>query len=672
MPIFSKPKPVSKNTPKPLALTFTNIRGLRTNFSHVESFLTHSSPDILALCETNLNPSIDSGDFVVDGYLPINRKDSSYHMHGLGIYVRDNLPISRETSLEDSTESFMCFRLSLLHSTSYIFFLYRSPSSQCCSVIDTVSNSIDDALLLHPTANIFVFGDFNVHHSDWLKYSNDTNLSGINAYNFSLSQSLTQLVDFPTRFPDRDDHRPSLLDLFLTSNPNICNISCLSPLGNSDHAVVNVDISLSSKAAQESPVHRTLYSYHQGDWDSFRDFLRDIPWNVVFDLQAEACAREIVSWLKAGIDAFVPSRKFQVKPHSSPWFSPACAAAIAHRNHYFHIFQRSDTDDNKRLFATARNNCKRVIHDAKSEYERNVHDRLTSQKIGSRDFWRIYNSFANKGKSSIPPLFHGPEVLTSSKDKAELFAKLFSINSTLDDSGHPFPDFPRRTNTYLDNFDISSKKVAAVIAQLDPSKATGPDGIPVVVLQKCSPELSPVLSKLFAKCVSESCFPSCWKFPSVIPVFKNSGERSDPRNYRPISLLPIISKVFESLINRSLVNHLDSNNLFSDFQYGFRSGRSTADVLTVISERVYRALDACGETRAIALDISKAFDKVWHAGLLHKLKSYGISGPFLEIINYFLSDRKIRVVMDKLLTAILLMLVFPKAQSLVLLFFLSL
>ena len=82
-------------------------------------------------------------------------------------------------------------------------------------------------------------------------YSNGTNSSGIVAYNFSLSQSLTQLVDFPTRFPDRDDQTPSLLDLFLSSNPNVCNASVLSRLGNSDHAVVNVDISLSSKAAQE-------------------------------------------------------------------------------------------------------------------------------------------------------------------------------------------------------------------------------------------------------------------------------------------------------------------------------------------------------------------------------------------------------------------------------------
>ena len=122
-----------------------------------------------------------------------------------------------------------------------------------------------------------------------------------------------------------------------------------------------------------------------------------------------------------------------------------------------------------------------------SDYEYKIHDRLTSQKIGSRDFWRIYNSFANKGKSSIPPQFHGPEVLTSSKDKAELFAKLFSTNSTLDDSGHPLPDFPHWTNIHLDNFEITTKKVAAVIAVLDPSKATDPYGIPVIVLQKCSP-----------------------------------------------------------------------------------------------------------------------------------------------------------------------------------------
>ena len=161
-----------------------------------------------------------------------------------------------------------------------------------------------------------------------------------------------------------------------------------------------------------------------------------------------------------------------------------------------------------------------------------------------------------------------------------------------------------------------------------------------------SPELSPVLSKLFNRCLTESTFPSCWKCAPVVPAFKNSGERSNPGNYRPISLLPIISKVFESLINKSLVSHLESHNLLSDKQYGFRGRRSTADLLTVVTERFYRALNNCGEARAIALDISKAFDRVWHAGLLHKLASYGISGNIFGIIKSFLHARKIKVTLD--------------------------
>ena len=198
----------------------------------------------------------------------------------------------------------------------------------------------------------------------------------------------------------------------------------------------------------------------------------------------------------------------------------------------------------------------------------------------------------------------------------------------------------------LNGIRITPKKVASVIKSLDPSKATGPDGIPVVVLQRCCPELAPVLSKLFRKLLSQSCFPSSWKIPNVIAAFKNSGDRSNSGNYRPISLLPIISKVFESLMASSIIRHMDSLNLFSDCQYGFRSSRSTADVLTVINERLSRALEAGGQGRAVALDISKAFDKVWHAGLLHKLRGYGISGHLLDLIKSFLSNRQLKVVLD--------------------------
>ena len=186
--------------------------------------------------------------------------------------------------------------------------------------------------------------------------------------------------------------------------------------------------------------------------------------------------------------------------------------------------------------------------------------------------------------------------------------------------------------------------VKKVIMNLDSSKASGPDCIPVVVLKNCGPELSYILAKLFNMFLRKSCFPDCWKVSSVVPVFKNLGDSLTAKNYCPVSLLSVVSKVFQKLVNNR--DHLENCGLFSDFQYGFRSSRSTADLLTVVSDRIARAFNRSGATRAVALDISKVFNRVWHAGLLHKRKSCGISGQIFGLISSFLSNRRLRGVLD--------------------------
>ena len=124
MAILSKScKPDNFELHNSVKLSFTNIRGLRSNFVDCESFLESNSPDILAQCETNLDDSIDSGNFSVRGYLPLIRKDSRTHMHGLPVYVKEGLPFAEFLSLENSTNSYLCFQLTLLHSVSYFFFL---------------------------------------------------------------------------------------------------------------------------------------------------------------------------------------------------------------------------------------------------------------------------------------------------------------------------------------------------------------------------------------------------------------------------------------------------------------------------------------------------------------------------------------------------------------------
>ena len=130
--------------------------------------------------------------------------------------------------------------------------------------------------------------------------------------------------------------------------------------------------------------------------------------------------------------------------------------------------------------------------------------------------------------------------------------------------------------------------VGKVITNLDLTKASGLDCIPVVVLKNSEPELFYIIAELFNNCLKDSCFPDCWKVSSVAPVFKNIMERSTDKNYRPVSLFSVVSKVFEKLVNNRIVDHLEKCGLFSDFQYGFRSSRSTADLLTVVSDRIAR------------------------------------------------------------------------------------
>ena len=158
--------------------------------------------------------------------------------------------------------------------------------------------------------------------------------------------------------------------------------------------------------------------------------------------------------------------------------------------------------------------------------------------------------------------------------------------------------------------------VKKVIINLDLSNASGPDCIPVVVLKNCEPELFYILAELLNKSLKESCFPDCWNISLVVPVFKNVGEQSTAENYCSVSLLSVVSKVFEKLVNNRIVDHLEKSDLFSDFQYDFRSSQSTADLLTVVSDRIDKAFNRSGVTQAAAFDISTAFDRVWHAGLL--------------------------------------------------------
>ena len=158
--------------------------------------------------------------------------------------------------------------------------------------------------------------------------------------------------------------------------------------------------------------------------------------------------------------------------------------------------------------------------------------------------------------------------------------------------------------------------------------------------------LAPKISTIFRKLTRPGQFSICWRTGHITPVPKGSSAGSCPSEYRPISINPLLSKVFERLLAKRLYAYAESNNLFLNLQFGFRKGLGTCDALLTISNTVQKALDLGQELRMIGLDFSAAFDRVNHKALLFKLMQLGIGGPFFNILSEFLSNRTQRVVVD--------------------------
>ena len=375
-------------------------------------------------------------------------------------------------------------------------------------------------------------------------------------------------------------------------------------------------------------------------------YFSDFPWNdyCFQDRDPSVCAQRITEVIVSGMEAYIP-RSFSTPHAKKPWFNHACSRAVNDREVAHKRYQSLQTNANYELYISARNRAKSILRLTKNSFINRKCQNLAFSN-SSRDFWHLAkNISSNFTSSSFPPLL-SPDGNTavSSISKAELFSQTFSKNSTLDDSGHIPPTHPP-SDSFMPVIKILQNDVFYALSGLNPQKAYGPDGVPPIVLKNCASVLSPCLVKLFRLCLSTSTFPSCWKYAFTQPVPKK-GDRSNPSNYRPIALLSCLSKAFESILNRKIQKHLSTSDLLSDRQYGFRKGRSTGDLLAFLTDSWSSSLSRFGETFAIALDISKAFDRVWHKSLLSKLPSYGFYPSLCTFISSFLSDRSISAVVD--------------------------
>ena len=309
--------------------------------------------------------------------------------------------------------------------------------------------------------------------------------------------------------------------------------------------------------------------------------------------------------------------------------------------------QKVNDENSWFLFRKKKNEVIAAVRKAKKSYLEKLTQKTSDNYDSTKTWWKVTKTFLNsKKQSEIPPLFYNNSFYENPQEKVEIFNDFFASQFDLNDSGTSIPDLIGDPNqNIIENIELSENEVIDILKSLDTSKSSGPDFISPKMLKIGASELANPLCKLFNTSLNCCKFPSSWKKANITPVYKK-GNKDSVSNYRPISLLSCVGKVMERCVYKHLHNFMRDNDIITKFQSGFTKGDSTTNQLTNTYNTFASALDNGKEIRVVFFDISKAFDRVWHKGLIYKLKKIGIKSNIILWLTDYLCDRKQRVVLD--------------------------
>ena len=294
------------------------------------------------------------------------------------------------------------------------------------------------------------------------------------------------------------------------------------------------------------------------------------------------------------------------------------------------------------MYRSLRDEYHQKLDSAEDEYKSKLAASLTSNR-NSKRWWGTVKWFVGKGGDpSYPVLNIDNQPVSDSKEKASKFNDFFLSHCNIDTSNSSLPDDPA-TPPRMTCILATEKEISDLIKSIDPSKATGCDGISPQLLKLAADSIVPSLTRLINLSLQTCRVPKLWKEANVLPLFKK-GDRSDINNYRPVSILPCASKILEKIIYKNVFNYLRDNKLITPHQSGFMPGDGTVNQLTYLYNVFAEALDKRKKVQVVFCDISKAFDRCWHDGILHKLQVLGIGGNVLSWFRDYLSNRYQRVI----------------------------
>lgn len=610
-----------------LKILYYNARSLIPKMDELTLLATVHIPDVICIVETWLDGDINDTEISIPGYHS-QRLDRNRHGGGVLMYIKD---IFHYSILPKPIDALELVSVVVQHNTIptriCVSVFYRPPSSQA-SVLDDLCTCFE-TIDITQFVNVVVVGDFNID---------------VSSSSHPLYHKLSSMMSTYSMFQMVNDHTHthhngtnSTIDLLYASNPSLINDCITIPaLANSDHLGLLIHLCLKVTNSIKTKT-RAVWRYRLADWDRACELIEATDWKSILDYSD--INKSWNNWKSALLNimeeciprATLPPRR------NRPWLTKKLIQAMRRRNC---LYKRAKATGNYSKYRSYRNKVVGYLRQAKKAFFQKLNPKNPKQ------FWKVCKSL-NSIKSTIPTLVHNDVTAHSNVQKAEMLNTFFA--TCFNKSQPPVESTDFRISTPPDVLPsellCSEDEIFDLLSLLDVNKSNGPDGISARMLKYTASSITPAVTMLFNLSLKLGRVPSCWKRSYVVPIPKTPAARS-PDNYRPISLLSILSKVLERHVFKLVNRELDELCPLSDVQWGFRAGRSTTSALLSTTSHWFELLEEGKDICAVFFDYRKAFDSVPHWPLLRKLISLNVNQFLIQWIADYLTSRTQQVVIE--------------------------
>lgn len=592
---------VIANRMKGLRIIHINAQSIKNKIDEFRYLFSGSGVDIICISETWLWPDLENSLFELQGY-QIFRADRGRLGGGVAMYVRREIPCRIVTKSNEGESIELLFVELACDSNKLLAGVVYRPNSR--SDLGSFVQRLENLTLGY--SDVIICGDFNYNVLNEVNFVLEMKFLGLELVNRTT----------PTHHSSTSH---SLIDLFFVScKEKVTLYDQLSAPVFSKHELCLLTYDFQFIRCRETFTYR---NFKDINYQNLHEDIISINWNTIYNLIS---VDEQVEFLQSKInslyDKYVPLKTKIILDSHNPWFDREVKLLIAQRNMAYSRWRKFKITEFYDKYRRLRNKVTFIIRCKKMDY----FGRKFSEAINSKDTWKHIKSLGIGNCRAETNFVGDPDKLN------EMF-----VNIPMQDADQDFyrNRLPTNNENTFDFIHFSQNEIYDCIYAIK-SNATGSDGIDPKFIKIIYPYISSFVCYIFNTILLRSTYPKSWKHSKIIPIPKNNSE------YRPIAILPFLSKVFEKLLNVQIRNYIHNNQLLSDFQSGFRPKHSCLTALQKVSEDLRMNIDKRYVSCLVLLDHSKAFDTVDHEILLLKLKSFfNFSSHAHDLMSSYLCSR---------------------------------